>query len=185
MRESGDSPIPAGHGRGHDGRMDAPFAVLAALALSPAHPYALLDHLASLGTPVSRSALYRAVDALEREGLVAASIEEGETGHVRRRLELSPRGRERLAAAAGAVLRREPVESPAFALALAAARAIGAEEVLRAVRERMAEAARRLTALERDLRTAEATPRADLDARMAAHLRADIAWLQAQLRRAG
>jgi hypothetical protein len=49
----------------------------------------------------------------------------------------------------------------------------------------MAEAARRLTALERDLRNAEATPRADLDARMAAHLRADIAWLQAQLRRAG
>lgn len=165
--------------------MDASFAVLAALALSPAHPYALLDHLSSLGTPVSRSALYRAVDALEREGLIVARVEAGETGHVRRRFELAPAGRERLAAAAGAVIRREPVESPAFALALAAARSIGANEALRAVRERMAEAARRLTVLERNLRVASETPRSDLDARMAAHLRADIAWLQGQLRRAG
>ncbi|PFG73363.1 PadR family transcriptional regulator [Tepidiforma thermophila] len=165
--------------------MDASFAVLAALALSPAHPYALLDHLSALGLPVSRSALYRAVDALERDGLVTVQVETGETGHRRKRLELTDAGRERLAAAALGALRREPVDGPAFALALAAGDAIDAPGRGEVLRQRMAAAARRLTALERGLRGGAAGPRAALEEREAAHLRADLAWLQGQLRRAG
>ncbi|QFG02971.1 PadR family transcriptional regulator [Tepidiforma bonchosmolovskayae] len=165
--------------------MDASFAVLAALALSPAHPYALLDHLSGLGLPVSRSALYRAVDALERDGFVAVQLETGETGHRRKRLELTGAGREQLARAALRTLRREPVDGPAFALALAAGGAIAAPGLTEVLRERMAAAARRLTALERGLRAGAAGPRAALEEREAAHLRADIAWLQGQLRRAG
>lgn len=170
----------------HSWRMDARLALLAALAIAPGHPYALLEHLQGLGIAVSRSALYRAADALIAEGLAEAAVEEGETGHLRRRLALTAAGRERLAAAALAALRTEPLDGPGFALALAAAEAAGAGEAGRAIRERLAAAARRLTALERELRN----PGADaafqpLREREAARLRADIGWLQAQLRRAG
>ncbi|WP_322795182.1 helix-turn-helix transcriptional regulator [Tepidiforma sp.] len=158
------------------------FPVLAATALAPRHPYALLDHLGSLGLAVSRSALYRQVERLRREGLAAAELESGETGHLRRRLQLTEAGRAALAAAAREVLGSAPLESPEFALALAAAETAGiadAEELLRA---RMAAAARQLTALERDLRTGS-DPFAVARERQAAHLRADIGWLQQQLRR--
>jgi DNA-binding PadR family transcriptional regulator len=162
------------------------FAVLAALALAPAHPYALLDHLRAMGAPVSRSALYRTVDALVAGGLAEATLEQGETGHLRRRLELTAAGRERLAGEALAALRQAPLESPTFALALAAAEATGVGGVAGELRERLAAAARRLTALERELRAGDSGrwPAARQE-REAAHLRADIGWLQAQLRRAG
>ncbi len=166
--------------------MDARFALLAALAVAPGHPYALLEHLQSLGIAVSRSALYRAADSLAADGLAEAVVEEGATGHLRRRLALTGAGRARLAGAALEALRTEPLDGPGFALALAAAEAAGVGEAGGAIRERLAAAARRLTALERELREPAGEPAfRPLREREAARLRADIGWLQAQLRRAG
>lgn len=166
--------------------MDTTFTLLAALALAPAHPYALLDHLRGAGIPVSRSALYRAADALVAQGLAEASVEGEGGGRLRRRLALTPLGRARLAAEALAALDREPVDSPEFGLALAAARAAGSEEPEEVLRRRLAAAARRLTAVEAGLRERRPGPfPATVREHEAARLRAEIGWLQGELRRAG
>lgn len=158
------------------------FPVLAAVALAPQHPYALLEHLGSLGLPVSRSALYRQVDRLRREGLASAELEAGETGHLRRRIELTEAGRAALAGATREVLGSAALESAEFALALAVAGTAVPGDGGDLLRARMAAAARQLTALERELRRG-GDPFAVARERQAAHLRADIAWLQEQLRR--
>lgn len=160
-------------------RMNDDFPVLAAVAAYPAHPYALLDHLQGMGVPVSRSTLYRRVEALVGEGLLTARAGRGESGHYRRALKLTRRGRDRVAREAVEVLRTEPLESPLFALAVAVAEADGPERLGALLRPRMAGAARALTQEEFALRQGEdaAFGRAARERRVA-HLRADLAWLQ-------
>ena len=157
------------------------FAILAAIAAAESHPYRLLDHLGTLGIYIPRSTLYRRVDALVAEGLLAARSARGKNGHERRTLTLTGPGRERLASLAGGVIRREPLESPRFALAIASARALDMPGLPEVLRSRMATAARRLTAEERRLAAGASDDsfweRASRE-RQVAHLKADLQWLQ-------
>lgn len=158
--------------------MNDDFPILAAVAANPAHPYALLEHLGSLGVAVTRSTLYRRVEALVGGGWLEAGDVRGGTGHYRRALKLSGEGRERVEREAREALASEPLESPLFSLAVAVAGS-DAETLARLLRPRMAGAARRLTEEEHDLRTSGAAA-GSLAAkqRTVAHLQADIAWLQ-------
>ena len=160
------------------------FPILAAIAANPTHPYQMLEHLQSLGVKATRSTLYRRVELLVQAGLLISEDQRGPTGHYRRNLALTPEGRERIAAEAGAVLRSEPLESPLFGLAVAAAGAAGLEGALEVLKQRISAAARRLTEEERALRefTDEPWARAARERRVV-HLQADIAWLQGLLSR--
>jgi DNA-binding PadR family transcriptional regulator len=153
------------------------FAILAAVAASPTHPYALLEHLQSAGLAVSRSTLYRRVEALVAQGWLDADDIRGETGHYRRALSLSKQGRARVAREARGLLQSEPLESPLFGLALAVAGEAGDRALAGVLKPRMATAARQLTREERSLHGDEEWSRAARERRIA-HLRADIAWLQ-------
>ena len=107
-----------------------------------------------------------------------------ENGRFRRILRLTGEGRSAAGAAAAGILRREPLESPLFALAVAAAGVSGLDDALGVLRARMATAARRLTDEERALRAEAAGPweQAARERRIA-HLRADITWIQGVLGR--
>ncbi|MBK7330787.1 MAG: helix-turn-helix transcriptional regulator [Dehalococcoidia bacterium] len=72
--------------------MNDDFPILAAVAANPTHPYALLEHLQALGLHVSRSTLYRRVEALAAQGWLDADDIRGESGHYRRALTLSREG---------------------------------------------------------------------------------------------
>lgn len=161
--------------------MNDDFPILAAVAANPTHPYALLDHLAQAGLAVTRSTLYRRVEALVAQGWLAADDIRGESGHFRRALSLTRRGRERLQAETREVLRSEPLESPLFALAVAAAGEEGAEALAAILKPRMALAARQLTEEERALRTGSTEPGELARSRRVAHIQADIGWLQGVL----
>lgn len=160
------------------------FPILAAVAANPTHPYELLDHLRGLGVRATRSTLYRRVDALVARGWIEAEDTRGENGRFRRILRLTGEGRSAAGAAAAGILRREPLESPLFALAVAAAGVSGLDDALGVLRARMATAARRLTDEERALRAEAAGPweQAARERRIA-HLRADITWIQGILGR--
>jgi DNA-binding PadR family transcriptional regulator len=160
------------------------FPILASVAANPTHPYQLLEHLHSMGIKTTRSTLYRRVDALVEEGLLTSNDVRGPTGHFRRSIALARQGRARLAREAGTVLSNEPLESPLFGLAVAAAGAAGLAETLDVLRGRMSVAARKLTEEERALREFEDEPwnRAARERRVV-HLQADIAWLQGLLSR--
>lgn len=166
--------------------MNDDFPILAAVAASPAHPYQLLDHLNTLGVKATRSTLYRRVDALIEAGLLVAHEERGERGHPRRALHLTDEGRRRVADDAIDAIRREPLESPMFALAVNCAQATDTTALPALLRMRMASAARRLTEEERTLASTrqegEYWSRAGRERRVA-HLRADVAWLQSVLSR--
>lgn len=159
--------------------MNDDFPILAAVAANPTHPYALLEHLQALGLHVSRSTLYRRVEALAAQGWLDADDIRGESGHYRRALTLSREGLTRINAEAAAILRSEPLESPLFSLAVAVAERLDARSLTAALKPRMSVAARQLTEEERLLRPGGAEPwsRAARDRRIA-HLQADIAWLQ-------
>ena len=160
------------------------FPILAAIAASPTHPYELLEHLQALGVRATRSTLYRRVDALIAQGYLEAEDGRGETGHFRRLLRLTDRGRDSAGTEAAEVLRREPLESPLFALAVAAAGVSRREDAMGVLRPRLAAAARRLTEEERTLRKADADPWSEAAReRRIAHLQADISWLQGLLGR--
>lgn len=158
--------------------MNDDFPILAAIAVNPTHPYALLEHLQALGLPVTRSTLYRRVEALVANTWLEADDVRGDNGHYRRALALSKTGRQRVEVEAAEILRSEPLESPLFSLAVAAL-GDGADEQLVLLRPRMALAARKLTEEERALRDAPPGEwsRAARERRIA-HLQADIAWLQ-------
>ncbi len=165
------------------GPMNDDFAILAAVAGNPAHPYALLEHLQSAGIAVTRSTLYRRVEALVAQGWLDADDIRGESGHYRRALTLSKSGRTRIEKEAQALLRSESLESPLFALAVSVAGREGAASLANTLKPRMAAAARQLTGEERSLRTdAEEWSRSARERRIA-HLQADIAWLQGLLGR--
>ena len=66
--------------------MNDDFPILAAVAANPTHPYALLEHLQALGLHVSRSTLYRRVEALAAQGWLDADDIRGESGHYERHL---------------------------------------------------------------------------------------------------
>lgn len=164
--------------------MTEDFAILAAVAASPTHPYQLLEHLCGLGVRTTRSTLYRRVDGLAARGLLVSEDTRGENGHFRRLLRLTDAGRAAAGKAAADILRREPLESPLFALAVSAAGVSGLDDALGVLRVRMAAAARRLTDEERELRTAADDPwRRAARERRIAHLQADISWLQGLLGR--
>jgi len=158
--------------------MNDDFAILAAVCANPTHPYALLEHLETLGVRVPRSTLYRRVEALAAQGWLEADDIKGETGHYRRALALSKAGRARIAREAEALLRTEPLESPLFALAVAAKSRDGEGSLAATLRPRMAAAARRLTEEENALRRQDPAWSRTSRERSVAHLRADISWLQ-------
>lgn len=159
--------------------MNDDFPILAAVAANPSHPYALLEHLQAAGLAVTRSTLYRRVEALEAQGWLEADDIRGESGHYRRALTLSKVGRERVTTEAREVIRSEPLESPVFSLAVGVLGTGGVEALADALKPRMALAARQLTVEERALKTGNG---ADWSAaareRRVAHLRADLGWLQ-------
>lgn len=164
--------------------MSEDFPILAAVATAPTHAFEVLEHLQSFGLRMSRSTLYRRVEALIGEGWLAVEPGQGGRGHVRRDLLLTQRGSERLAPEAAEVLRAAPLESPGFALAIEAARVVGEAALGEILRSRLARAARELTREERSLREGPVEAwRAVTRERQAAHLRADIAWLQSVLGR--
>lgn len=163
--------------------MNDDFPILAAVAANPTHPYALLDHLAQAGLAVTRSTLYRRVEALVAQGWLAADDIRGENGHFRRALSLTRPGLERLQAETREVLGSEPLESPLFALAVAAANNDGAEALAAILKPRMAIAARQLTEEERALRGKDPDANSLARSRRVAHIQADIAWLQGVLGR--
>ncbi|MGE0601532.1 MAG: PadR family transcriptional regulator [Dehalococcoidia bacterium] len=159
--------------------MNDDFPILAAVAANPTHPYALLEHLQGCGLPVTRSTLYRRVEALVAQGWLDADDIRGESGHYRRALTLSKRGRERVTAEAREVIQSEALESPVFSLAVAVMSQGGVEVLAKALKPRMAAAARQLTSEERSLKAA--TDRdwsAAAKERRVAHLQADLSWLQ-------
>ena len=163
--------------------MSDDFPILAAIATSPTNPHQVLDHLQAAGLKAARSTLYRRIDALIENGLVDATEASGAQP---RRLSLSPRGRDYLATEAAAVLGREPLESPRFALAVMCADLAGGEELSDTLRQRMAETARRLTTEERTLNAIASRDEywsiAGRERRIA-HLQADVAWLQSVMGR--
>ena len=170
-------------GRGGGSRMLGPmnddFPILAGVAANPTHPYALLEHLEGLGLHVTRSTLYRRVEALVAQGWLEADDIRGESGHYRRALTLTKAGRERAAREAQTLLASEPLESPLFALAVTVAGNAGTEALAAALRPRMSTAARTLTEEERSFRAS--VPQdwsAPARERRIAHLQADVAWLQ-------
>lgn len=166
----------------HDGLVtNDDFAILAAVAAEPSHPYRLLDHLGALGISIPRSSLYRRVDLLVAGGLLTTERVPGKNGHARRRLALTGAGWEQLATMAAGIVRREPLASPRFALAIACGGALDAASLADVLRRRMATAARLLTAEERRLAAMADAPfweRASQERRVA-HLKADLQWLQA------
>ena len=160
--------------------MSDDFAILAAVAANPAHPYALLEHLQTAGVGVTRSTLYRRAEALVAQGWLQADDIRGDGGHYRRALTITRAGRDRLEREADALLASEPRESPLFALAVSAAGERGAA-LAELLKPRMAAAARALTTAERETSTSGgAAPSVE---RRIAHLRADITWLQGLLGR--
>lgn len=178
--QSGKTPIAGAPARRDARAMTDDFPILAAVAANPTHPYALLEHLSAAGLPVTRSTLYRRVEALVAQGWLAADDIRGETGHYRRALSLTRRGRERLRTETREALTSAPLESPVFAFAVAAAGADGTENLAAVLKPRMALAARALTGEERELRDAAGAPALGRSRRIA-HLQADIAWLQGLL----
>ena len=160
--------------------MDADFPILAAVAANPAHPYQLLDHLNALGVKATRSTLYRRVDGLVETGQL--ETKPAAQGAHRRSLRLTSEGRERARGLALDALRREPLESPLFALALNAAEQLDPASLPNILRVRMAGAARRLTDEERQIQGRESLASLSNERRIA-HLRADVAWLQSVLAR--
>lgn len=161
--------------------MNDDFPILAAVAANPTHPYALLDHLTRAGLPVTRSTLYRRVEALVAQGWLAADDIRGENGHYRRALSLTRQGRERLRGECRVALRTEPFESPAFGLALAATGHDAQDDLAAILKPRMALAARALTGEERAHASEPPGPAELVRSRRIAHLQADIAWLQGLL----
>jgi len=163
------------------------FPLLAAIAATPSHPYSILNRLRALDVPATRSTLYRRVDALVAEGLVASRATPGERGQPRRLLSLTPAGQERLSREAASILANEPLESSRFALAVTCAGLRGEEHLAAVIRGRMAAAARRLTREEQTLRDqgpgGDAYWLAAARERAVAHLQADIAWMQSLMGR--
>ena len=156
------------------------FPILAAAAADEANPYRVLEHLQALGVRVTRSTLYRRVDELVERGLLARS----EGGRGSRPIRLTAKGRRRLAQEGLRVLRAEPLGSALFALAVASADPADDARLTALLRERMAEAAQRLTREERPLRDAEGArfwDRAGRERRVT-HLKADLQWLQSVMR---
>lgn len=70
--------------------------LLLLIAEAPTHGYDLLERLATFGFERDPGGLYRALRAMEREGLLQSEWELSTTGPGRRRYRLTPPGRQRL-----------------------------------------------------------------------------------------
>lgn len=162
--------------------MDIDFPILAAATAGPLAPYELLAHLQASGLKLARSTVYRRLDLLRDGGALELREEDQSRQRPRRSVLLTAQGRELARVVALEAVRREPLESPHFVLALAAAERLDAAALPPLLRVRAAGAARRLTDEERD-----AVARRDemtlTRQRRLAHLRADVDWLQSALLR--
>jgi len=74
------------------GKLVRPY-ILALLAGGPAHGYALLDQLAEAGIEPDHSVVYRALNGMEKEGLVISRRAAASGGPTRWEYELTPTGR--------------------------------------------------------------------------------------------
>lgn len=160
--------------------MDADFPILAAIAAHPAYPYQLLDHLNALGVKMARSTVYRRVEGLREAGMLEFTVDVKKGGQAKQSLALTGAGRELACSLALDALRREPLESPIFALALTAAERLDPAVLPAILRLRAAGAARKLTDEERQAAPAESLASFARERRIA-HLRADVEWLQSVL----
>ena len=166
--------------------MNQDFPILAAVAASPSHPFAVLDHLQAIGVKATRSTVYRRVDALIADGLLESQPARSEEGQPRRTLQLTAAGRQIAAKKAAEAIANEPLESPIFALALTCVDELDTEALLGVLRARMASTARKLTQAERELSKADPAENPWQLAgqeRQVAHLKADISWLQSMMGR--
>lgn len=156
------------------------FAILAAVDAAPSHAFQVLDHLNMLGIRATRGELHQRVDALTAAGMLETVVG-SPTEQGRRLIRLTPKGHQALAEETLATLRREPLESPLFALAVTSARAGNAAVFVNVLRSRITTATRRLTAEERALAQQGGDERfwsrAGREQRIAT-LQADINWLQ-------
>jgi len=73
------------------GKLVRPY-ILALLASGPAHGYALLDQLAQAGIEPDHSVVYRALNAMEKEGLIISRRTASRGGPTRWEYELTPTG---------------------------------------------------------------------------------------------
>lgn len=85
----------------HQGEVNQPKrflqpCLLLMVAESPAHGYDLLERLGAFGFDRDPGGLYRALRAMEREGLLHSEWDFSAAGPGRRRYQLTPRGRQRL-----------------------------------------------------------------------------------------
>ena len=160
--------------------MDADFPILAAVAAHPAYPYQLLDHLNALGVKMARSTVYRRVEGLREAGVLRFDVDAKKGRQAKQSLALTEAGRKLAGSLAADALRREPLESPLFALALSAAERLDPDVLPAILRLRAAGAARKLTDEERQSATAASLASFARERRIA-HLRADVEWLQSVL----
>jgi DNA-binding PadR family transcriptional regulator len=72
-------------------------AVLSVLAKGASHGYAILEELKRLAScgdrPPDHTAIYRALQTMETEGLIASDWEHPQSGPAKRNYKLTPRGR--------------------------------------------------------------------------------------------
>ncbi|MBM3859582.1 MAG: PadR family transcriptional regulator [Verrucomicrobia bacterium] len=73
------------------GKLVRPY-ILALLADGPAHGYALLEQLSEAGIEPDHSVVYRALNSMEKEGLVSSRRTAGTGGPTRWEYELTPTG---------------------------------------------------------------------------------------------
>jgi DNA-binding PadR family transcriptional regulator len=74
------------------GKLVRPY-ILALLTDGPAHGYALLDQLAEAGIEPNHTVVYRALNSMEKEGLVISRRSAGTGGPTRWEYELTSTGR--------------------------------------------------------------------------------------------
>ena len=74
------------------GKLVQPY-IMALLTSGPSHGYALLDQLAKTGVAPDHSVVYRTLNSMEKDGLVASRRTTGSGGPTRSEYRLTPTGR--------------------------------------------------------------------------------------------
>jgi PadR family transcriptional regulator PadR len=92
---------PGHHAEGNQPKRFLQPCLLLLISESPGHGYDLLDRLSAFGFERDPGGLYRALRAMEREGLVRSEWQLSTAGPGRRRYELTASGQKRLHAWAG------------------------------------------------------------------------------------
>ena len=87
---------PGQHVEGNQPKLFLQPCLLLLISESPGHGYDLLERLGAFGFERDPGGLYRALRAMEREGLVRSEWELAAAGPGRRKYELTSRGEQRL-----------------------------------------------------------------------------------------